>query len=303
MSRDPIDDAARALFAAGARDQAPARLRAALLARSASELRSGVAERVLRLPEMPSRQASAPRPRFARQLWPVLSAAAVLVAAVTTWSVRGPSPGDGVLISAERAPAAGARPAPERPPAEAVLPDRVLPEAVLPEAVLPEALPPAVPERAAGERSESRELSAPPAAPRQRSRAHPANPAPSHGGPVEREQAAPELAAPTRPPPSAAAPRAAPDITRQLALLQQVQRALRAGENQRALELLDQHAAELDQSDFDAEARLMRIEALAGAGQPAEAGRRAREFLIRFPHSPLVDRARRFTEGAAPGAP
>jgi hypothetical protein len=187
-----------------------------------------------------------------------------------------------VLISAERLAAARSQPAPER------------------------TLPEAAPERlAAGTSesreltSESRELTAIPGSPGQRSRTHAANPTHPHSGPGERELATPEPAAPSRAPLRADAPRAAPDITQQLALLQQVQKALRTGEHERALELLDEHAGELDHGEFDAEARLMRIEALTGAGQPAAAGRLARDFLTRFPHSPLADRVRRLTEGAA----
>ncbi|MEO8185030.1 MAG: hypothetical protein ABI895_40005, partial [Deltaproteobacteria bacterium] len=112
--------------------------------------------------------------------------------------------------------------------------------------------------------------------------------------PFPQAQAAPlPGSAPTAPP---------ADLDAQLKRLQSVQKALRAGEHQRALELLDAPGVALESGDFVAEARLMRIEALAGAGQLVQARRLARGFLQEFPHSPLVDRARRFSqpETAAP---
>jgi outer membrane protein assembly factor BamD (BamD/ComL family) len=80
--------------------------------------------------------------------------------------------------------------------------------------------------------------------------------------------------------------------------LQSVQKALRAGQGQHALELLDSPGSQLEHGDFAAEARLMRIEALAGTGRRSEATSLAREFLKLFPHSPLADRARRFAAPA-----
>jgi hypothetical protein len=82
-----------------------------------------------------------------------------------------------------------------------------------------------------------------------------------------------------------------------LGLLQRIQKALRAGEPRRALELLDADA-ELERGNFAAEARLMRIEALDGMGRQGEAAALAREFVRLYPHSPLADRARRFEGGA-----
>lgn len=92
----------------------------------------------------------------------------------------------------------------------------------------------------------------------------------------------------------------APQVTvaEQLDVLQRARRALRAGAANEALQLLAAEERALAGSEFAAEARLLRIEALASANRRSEARALARDFVRRYPHDPLVDRARQFEEEA-----
>jgi hypothetical protein len=89
-------------------------------------------------------------------------------------------------------------------------------------------------------------------------------------------------------------------LQRELALLGEARAALAAGEPQRALLVLERHAALGKvmgaRSQLHAEARVLRLEALSGTGQGARAAEEAREFVRTHPTSPLVDAAMRFIE-------
>jgi hypothetical protein len=78
----------------------------------------------------------------------------------------------------------------------------------------------------------------------------------------------------------------------QLEVIRQARSALRAGDGEEALAVLDRHQAALRAGDLEAEARLLRVEALASSGRAPEARVLAQRFLADYPNSPLADRAR-----------
>jgi hypothetical protein len=82
-------------------------------------------------------------------------------------------------------------------------------------------------------------------------------------------------------------------LAEEVALLDRVKKALDAGDAGQALKLLAPYQKPRGRR-LTAEATVLRIEALAKAGQSAEASRLAEDFLDRHPHSPLVDRARSY---------
>jgi outer membrane protein assembly factor BamD (BamD/ComL family) len=83
-------------------------------------------------------------------------------------------------------------------------------------------------------------------------------------------------------------------------VLKRARAALRAGEAGRAIALLDDHSRQRSSSALEAEATLLRIEALAQLGSRREASELAARFLRAYPNSALADRARSFTRSAAP---
>jgi hypothetical protein len=97
-------------------------------------------------------------------------------------------------------------------------------------------------------------------------------------------------------PPPTAVPRAT--FAEQLALLKRARASLRSGRGQDALSLLDSRRESLRGGDLEAEARLLRIEALAATGRSAEARIEARRFIGDYPNSPLVNRASGFAQSA-----
>jgi hypothetical protein len=74
--------------------------------------------------------------------------------------------------------------------------------------------------------------------------------------------------------------------------LDHVRRALRGGTPSQALKLLDDFDAGFPRPVLAAEARLLRIEALAQSGDREGARRMAEEYVRLWPDSPLADRAR-----------
>ncbi|HEU4581578.1 MAG TPA: hypothetical protein VFS67_25140 [Polyangiaceae bacterium] len=99
----------------------------------------------------------------------------------------------------------------------------------------------------------------------------------------------------------AAAPAASPapaaparSLAEQIEQIKQARAALKAGQFGRTLELVDEYQSSPGGSEFSAEARLLRIEALAGAGRQEEAASEARRFVTDYPTSPLIDRVRSF---------
>ena len=69
---------------------------------------------------------------------------------------------------------------------------------------------------------------------------------------------------------------------------------LRSGDSTTALELLDRRAREAAGNELDAEATLLRIEALASAGRQRESSDFAQRFVEQNPNSALAERAKAF---------
>ncbi len=82
----------------------------------------------------------------------------------------------------------------------------------------------------------------------------------------------------------------------ELAALQRARVALGSGDTNQALRELDRYQSTWKGRQLDAEASLLRIEALSSAGQTERAAAEARRFVQQNPNSPLVDRARGFLE-------
>lgn len=108
-----------------------------------------------------------------------------------------------------------------------------------------------------------------------------------------------ELSSPPAPSPSVAAKRATPapsgsvGLERELELLDDARNSLASGNAAQALALLDRHQA-LRGKSLNAEATLLRIQALASAGRGEAAAALASSFIASNPNSLLADRARGF---------
>jgi outer membrane protein assembly factor BamD (BamD/ComL family) len=83
------------------------------------------------------------------------------------------------------------------------------------------------------------------------------------------------------------------DLRDQIALIDAARTAVKAGSTERALVLLRRYDTNYPGGAFRPEALALRIEALAAGGRGAEARALAREFLARYPQSPLADRVER----------
>jgi hypothetical protein len=126
--------------------------------------------------------------------------------------------------------------------------------------------------------------------------------APAH---LEPPAAAP-IAAPTTAVPTAkridkvhrrpAAHPPAADIRDQIALMDAARTAVKAGSTERALLLLRRYDATFPAGAFRPEALALRIEALDEGGRSAEARALAREFLARYPQSPVAERVARVAD-------
>jgi hypothetical protein len=104
-------------------------------------------------------------------------------------------------------------------------------------------------------------------------------------------------------PSASAGPPTTLTLSAELALLNEARAHVSQGEPARALELLARHDRAPNAS-LRAEAALLRIEALRAAGDVAQAAELAKEFVERYPQSPLADRARRLStdgEGSKEG--
>jgi hypothetical protein len=75
-------------------------------------------------------------------------------------------------------------------------------------------------------------------------------------------------------------------------LLKDAQRAIAAGETDRALSLLDAHASRFQTGTFKGERLAARAIALCGSGRDAEARQAAAAFFAAEPGSPLSGRVR-----------
>ena len=101
---------------------------------------------------------------------------------------------------------------------------------------------------------------------------------------------------PTAPRPSASA---GATLSDELDALKIASSALSAGDSNAALAALDRYDHVLKGSKLRAEATLLRVQALARAGNTEAASALAQRFVEQNPNSPLVDRARSFI--ATPG--
>jgi hypothetical protein len=105
-----------------------------------------------------------------------------------------------------------------------------------------------------------------------------------------------------------AAPRPAPTLGEEIALLQSARAALDARDGKQALVLLDRYARTMHGARLGDEATVLRLEALSRVGRTQEAAELARAFVAAHPGSPLVDRARAFVtpprtaESSTPGS-
>ncbi len=83
------------------------------------------------------------------------------------------------------------------------------------------------------------------------------------------------------------------DLRDQIALIDAARSAVKTGLTERALVLLHRYDVSYPAGAFRPEALALRIEALGEGGRGAEAKALAREFLARYPQSPLADRVAR----------
>ncbi len=91
----------------------------------------------------------------------------------------------------------------------------------------------------------------------------------------------------------ASAPTSAGDLRDQIALLDAVRAAVKGGSSERALVLLRRYDATYPGGAFRPEALALRIEALDQDGRHVEARALARDFLARYPQSPVAARVAR----------
>lgn len=111
-------------------------------------------------------------------------------------------------------------------------------------------------------------------------------------------------AASTTAPSMASLPRSEPlSLRAELQLLESARSSLRAGDSQRALALLDQRAQIGSGHALDAEATLLRIEALSASGNQSAARDLAVRFVRDNPNSALSDRAKSFIHTPAADFP
>jgi hypothetical protein len=89
------------------------------------------------------------------------------------------------------------------------------------------------------------------------------------------------------------APPPAGDLRDQIALVDAARTAVKSGATERAFALLHRYEITYPSGAFRPEVLALRIEALDDAGRSAEARSLAREFLARYPQSPVADRVAR----------
>ena len=114
--------------------------------------------------------------------------------------------------------------------------------------------------------------------------------------PADTPVAAPRIEKVRRRAAVAPVPTPAADLRDQIALLDAARTAVKAGSSERALVLLHRYDASYPGGAFRPEALALRIEALSQDGRRAEAQALAREFLTRYPHSPVADRVARVVQ-------
>ncbi|MBN2195218.1 MAG: hypothetical protein JW751_20540 [Polyangiaceae bacterium] len=132
-----------------------------------------------------------------------------------------------------------------------------------------------------------------------------AHPSTTPSAAVSSEREAPEPLPSHRRPPApsptlrSSGPRAAPSLSEELTALDRARGALERGQPTAALAELDAYQRAGGRRLVE-EAEVLRIEALARAGEDSAARALARRFLATHPGSPLVDRVRSFLGSGAP---
>jgi hypothetical protein len=91
--------------------------------------------------------------------------------------------------------------------------------------------------------------------------------------------------------PPKAAP-AADDLGKELSSLDEARAALRAGEPDRTLRLLDEHGRKFPRQRLRVEATVLRIEALSSSGRSRAARKAGEDFLAKHPNGPYAQRVR-----------
>jgi len=292
MTRESDSALGRALFEAARRDRAPEALRRVLRERAqlsraqlsrAQPSRAQLSRAQLSRAQPVPPERAVPQPR-AIGLWTWLSAAALLSAAAGWW---------GVHTATEPAPSITAEHVAPRPGPEGTESARAVQE---------------LPARLGRERDEAphsvpadeRKSKAP--TPRRSPAAVPKPPAATAPAAAsDSDSVVSPAAAAATPSATVAAPASAPpSFSTQLSILERARAELRAGDSTRALDLLAPYASELRGTTLEAEATLLRIDALSLAGREPEARALAEQFLLRYPNSPLTERARRYVSPARP---
>jgi hypothetical protein len=90
----------------------------------------------------------------------------------------------------------------------------------------------------------------------------------------------------------------APTLTEELAALDAARAALRGGDVQGSLSLLDHYSQSFPKGNLALEAQVLRIEALAKSGNSQAASTLAKAFLAHHANSLLASRVRRFVDNA-----
>jgi hypothetical protein len=82
------------------------------------------------------------------------------------------------------------------------------------------------------------------------------------------------------------------DLGKELASLEEAREALRRGEPERTLTLLDEHTRKFPRQTLGVEARVLRIEALSASGRTESARKAGNDFLAKHPNGPYAQRVR-----------
>lgn len=122
----------------------------------------------------------------------------------------------------------------------------------------------------------------------------PLTPAEEHFSPSSTERATLPVPVPSSVPRAKPIAGARPTLERELELLDRARKEATAGDASAALAVLDDYEKLGKHGSLMAEARLLRIQVLAKAGDSARAAALAARFISDYPDSPLTDRARRF---------
>lgn len=94
------------------------------------------------------------------------------------------------------------------------------------------------------------------------------------------------------PTPYRAAPATPDDLGKELASLDRARAALRSGDANRTLRLLDEHGRKFPRQRLRVEATVLRIEALSASGRSGAARKAGEDFLAKHPNGPYAQRVR-----------